>query len=681
MADNGTIDSLSLKISSDARAAASGIDALVSKLGKLSETLGAISGTDATKTLGKVAGGLHSIASAAANIQVDKIKALNSSIKSLGTNISKLDTALGKAGFTEMEKDSGRLASIIDGHLTKVMDEFGIKGKLNVEHVKDEFEDLIQVISNGDAVLKASMQNGTFETYMQKAVEGIKYAKSFGKVANEAKEGIADHLRGTGVHAIQLDPGLSGEYGRDNFAAFGAFKDRFTTKAGEGMMTLQAFVESLNEKLGLQIELSANDANQFRILADTYSGTAVNASKVDEAIRNYAIDEDKMWQSVNRLTNAIPAERRQLEQLGQTTEKIRVDTFERLTQNMNKLSTINVPEDKIKGISNLASAIKQLGYKITEKAIQNLPLLAKELNNLMNVLSQAPAVSNNVIKLTNALANFAQQGRGAGGAASAVNRALGTNIRQMNRTSNAGNLFARTMKDIFGKSARQVNPLTQLASAFGRVYASLFMVFRGFSYLKQAIGYAAELTEIQNVVDVSFGEMANKVDEFTKTSIKDFGMNELSAKKFAAQFQSMGNAMGITGKQVAEAHKYLSNFKTPTGAINGYNQLSDSMADMSINLTKLTADLASYYDKDQSEVAQALQSGIMAGQTRPLRAYGVDLTQATLQEWALTNGINANIKTMTQAEKTMLRYQYAMQRLGMAQGDYIRTSHRGKRVA
>ena len=46
----------------------------------------------------------------------------------------------------------------------------------------------------------------------------------------------------------------------------------------------------------------------------------------------------------------------------------------------------------------------------------------------------------------------------------------------------------------------------------------------------------------------------------------------------------------------------------------------------------------------------------------------LDLTQATLQEWAMKNGLDANIKTMTQAEKTMLRYQYVMANSAKAQG-------------
>ena len=97
------------------------------------------------------------------------------------------------------------------------------------------------------------------------------------------------------------------------------------------------------------------------------------------------------------------------------------------------------------------------------------------------------------------------------------------------------------------------------------------------------------------------------------------------------------------------------------------------MSDVSLNLTKLTADMASFYDKDQADVAKDLQS-VFTGMVVPLRKYGLDLTQATLKEWAMKNGMDADIKSMTQAEKAMLRYQYVLANTTAAQGDFARTA-------
>ena len=298
------------------------------------------------------------------------------------------------------------------------------------------------------------------------------------------------------------------------------------------------------------------------------------------------------------------------------------------------------------GMTSLVASISKLGGKSSTTAITTIPLLTKSLMTMMNTLSKAPTVSNNLIQMTNALANLASQGNKVGIAS--------------NKISSGFNLMNRSVKSSTGH-------WRGLASAIGKFYATYFLVIRAISILGKAVNYSSELTEVQNVVDVTFGKMSGKVEEFSKNSIKQLGMSELSVKQYASRFQAMGSAMGIGGNQIGNANAFLNN-KT-----NGYVGLSDSMADVSLNLTKLTADMASFYDVSQKDVAEDLQA-IFTGQTRPLREYGIDLTQATLKEWALKNGLDADISSMSQAEKTMLRYQYVLANTTAAQGDFARTS-------
>lgn len=298
------------------------------------------------------------------------------------------------------------------------------------------------------------------------------------------------------------------------------------------------------------------------------------------------------------------------------------------------------------GMTSLVASISKLGGKSSTTAITTIPLLTKSLMTMMNTLSKAPTVSNNLIQMTNALANLASQGNKVGIAS--------------NKISSGFNLMNRSVKTSTGH-------WRGLASAIGKFYATYFLVIRAIRILGKAVNYSSELTEVQNVVDVTFGKMSGKVEEFSKNSIKQLGMSELSVKQYASRFQAMGSAMGIGGNQIGNANAFL-NKQT-----NGYVGLSDSMADVSLNLTKLTADMASFYDVSQKDVAEDLQA-IFTGQTRPLREYGIDLTQATLKEWALKNGLDADISSMSQAEKTMLRYQYVLANTTAAQGDFARTS-------
>jgi phage-related protein len=302
-------------------------------------------------------------------------------------------------------------------------------------------------------------------------------------------------------------------------------------------------------------------------------------------------------------------------------------------------------------ITQLTASISRLGSKSAGYAADNIRNLGSALKEVMTTLSSAPRVSNNIIQMTNALANLSQQGAKVGSAS----RSLVTG-------------FSNTTKSI--KSTR--SGFRGLASTIGKFYATYWLVMRAVGKLGSAVDLASQLTEVQNVVDTTFGDMASKVDDFTKTSIQDFGMSELTVKQISSRFQALGTSIGISSEQVANGTAVAN--KALMSQNNTLYKTTDSMADMSLNLTRLAGDMASFYDVDQADVAKSLQS-IFSGTIAPLRRYGLDLTQATLSEWAMKNGLDANIKSMTQAEKVLLRYNYVMANTQAAQGDFAKTAN------
>lgn len=302
-------------------------------------------------------------------------------------------------------------------------------------------------------------------------------------------------------------------------------------------------------------------------------------------------------------------------------------------------------------ITQLTASISKLGSKSASYAADNIRNLGGALKEVMTTLSNAPRVSNNIIQMTNALANLSQQGSKVGSAS----RSLVTG-------------FSNTSKSI--KSTR--SGFRGLASTIGKFYATYWLVMRAVGKIGGAVDLASQLTEVQNVVDTTFGDMASKVDDFTKTSIQDFGMSELTVKQISSRFQALGTSIGISSEQVANGTAVAN--KALMSQNNTLYKTTDSMADMSLNLTRLAGDMASFYDVDQADVAKSLQS-IFSGTIAPLRRYGLDLTQATLSEWAMKNGLDANIKSMTQAEKVLLRYNYVMANTQAAQGDFAKTAN------
>lgn len=299
----------------------------------------------------------------------------------------------------------------------------------------------------------------------------------------------------------------------------------------------------------------------------------------------------------------------------------------------------------VSGMGELISSISRLGGKAASQAVGNIPNLAKELKNLMTTLSNAPTVSKSVIAMTNALARLARTGASSGKAADSLSKSF---------------LSAGNFSDFFRKKLSSLsigmNGLHKVSLKASGGIKSFSGMLRGllpiaglagaFQALKSSMDISSDLTEVENVVTTTFGKYSKLVEEMTSTSITDFGMSELTAKQVSSRFQAMGTAMGFT---------------------------QGKMADMSIELTKLTADMASFYNVEQDAVAVSLQS-IFTGETEPLRKYGLDLTAATLEEWAHKQGIDAKMKSMSQAEKTLLRYQYVMANTSSAQGDFARTA-------
>ena len=140
--------------------------------------------------------------------------------------------------------------------------------------------------------------------------------------------------------------------------------------------------------------------------------------------------------------------------------------------------------------------------------------------------------------------------------------------------------------------------------------------------------------------------MADEVEKFAKSAVQNFGMSELTAKRMASTFMSMANSMGLAAK-------------------DGKN--------MSLQLTALAGDMASFYNVEQ-DVAQTALNSIFTGETESLKKFGIVLTEANLNAFALSRGITKSYNAMSQAEKVALRYQYVLKATANAQGDFARTS-------
>lgn len=184
-----------------------------------------------------------------------------------------------------------------------------------------------------------------------------------------------------------------------------------------------------------------------------------------------------------------------------------------------------------------------------------------------------------------------------------------------------------------------------MSKAFSAI--KLTAIIGGLTLLvKKTTEVASNLQEVQNVVDTTFGNMSYKVEEFAKTAVKQFGLSELSAKRAASTFMAMSNAIGVR---------------------------QDYGADMSITLAGLAGDLASFWNTTSEQAETALKS-IYTGETESLKQYGIVMTEAALQSYALSQGIKTQVSELSQAEKVILRYNYVLSATKDAQGDFLKTN-------
>ena len=213
---------------------------------------------------------------------------------------------------------------------------------------------------------------------------------------------------------------------------------------------------------------------------------------------------------------------------------------------------------------------------------------------------------------------------------------------------------ANTALDQLGNEQQEFNQAVQSGSAaldgmagkIAGMVAGYVSLQGAMNTVKSGIDYASDLAEVQNVVDVSFGKSAASINDWSQKALEAYGLNEVTAKRYNGTLGAMLKSTGVTG---------------------------DSVVDMSEKLTGLAGDMASFYNLDTNAAFEKIRSGI-SGETEPLKQLGINMSVANLEAYALSQGITTAYDKMSQAEQTMLRYNYLMSVTSDAQGDFARTS-------
>ena len=182
---------------------------------------------------------------------------------------------------------------------------------------------------------------------------------------------------------------------------------------------------------------------------------------------------------------------------------------------------------------------------------------------------------------------------------------------EIERNSGSGSEHVKKSIKGIGNQAKQTTKeiSSGLGSALKKIGAALagaFAIKKLVDFGKSCIELGSDLSEVQNVVDVTFPHMSGQINQFAQNAAKQFGLSETMTKRFAGTFGAMAKAFGF-GEKAAY--------------------------DMSTALTGLSGDVASFYNISQDEAYTKLKS-VFTGETESLKDLGIVMTQAALDSYA-----------------------------------------------
>ena len=192
----------------------------------------------------------------------------------------------------------------------------------------------------------------------------------------------------------------------------------------------------------------------------------------------------------------------------------------------------------------------------------------------------------------------------------------------------------------------RVSRFSTMMKSAGAMLLTVFGVQQLIQFGKASIEAASDLAEVQNVVDVVFGSLSGRVDQFAQSAAEAYGLSETMAKRFVGTYGSMATSFGFS---------------------------KEAAYDMATTLTGLAGDVASFYNISQDEAYTKLKS-VFSGETETLKDLGIVMTQSALDAYALANGYGKTTSAMSELEKVSLRYAFVQDQLSNAAGDFTRTS-------
>lgn len=422
------------------------------------------------------------------------------------------------------------------------------------------------------------------------------------------------------------------------------------------------------DRLEIEVETQATKANNaLDKLVGKLERLAGSLGNIDgNALTGLSKGIDSLSNSMQGMKNVGTADFTRLAKNISQIGSVDTSGINKTANAINRISSsLGQPESVINGaaaIGELAKGISKLGNKSVVTAIDNMPKLATALNSMMNTLSKAPTVSSNLINMTTALAGLANQGS-----------KVGSTTRSMTSSLNG-----------YSPSAQRASKSSKgLASVFGSLYANFFWVKRGADKLWNSIETSMDYVETLNYFDAAFGQVAESAvsqwedagTESAEAYYKSFSdrAKQITSKMTGFSVKDDGTLQATGQPSLGIDPEKLMNYQATFGQMaSSMGVTAETSLKLSQALTEIGGDLASVKNLDFDKVWNDMASGL-AGMSRTLDKYGVNIRNVNLQQKLTELGIQANITALNQNDKALLRAIILLDSTKYAWGDLATT--------
>tara|TARA_R100000773_G_scaffold15560_5_gene14152 strand:+ start:2781 stop:4736 length:1956 start_codon:yes stop_codon:yes gene_type:complete len=209
---------------------------------------------------------------------------------------------------------------------------------------------------------------------------------------------------------------------------------------------------------------------------------------------------------------------------------------------------------------------------------------------------------------------------------------------------------AKDLDDTVNHSTKSNQRFGQSMSGLGKVAVAGGAIFAGkvlFDFSKQAVNAAVAADEAAAAFGTTFGSAAERATQFLEGFANKAGLTVGEAQQLQATLGAVAQGIGFT---------------------------QEESADLSIELTKIAADVASFSNisAGAEPVLQAFRSALV-GEREALKTYGIAITEAEVQTKAFEQTGKLNADQLTRQEKAFATLALIQQKAAVQIGDLDRT--------